>query len=201
MSLVSYALTTVARFKLYAGISGSSEDSKIESLINSVTDYIERRTNRRFKKTSYTEKYDGEDSKILILRQFPVFSSPAVQLYERDTYVNEDEWDVIDTEDYYVDNEEGIITATFSFVEGKQNYKVVYTAGYDIDTSNKTLELVGLSDLELVVWELVKTFLKKSKSDNTIRQIRLGDRSIAYDKIISEDDNLSLMLEKFIKYE
>jgi len=201
MSLVAYALTTVARFKVYAGISGSSDDAIIESIINSVTDFVERKTQRRFKKTNYTaELHDGENSNIILLKEYPVISSPAVILYERDSSINQNTWDTINAEDYFVDYEEGIIRAQFHFARGIQNYKVNYWAGYDIDTANKTLDLVGLSDLELLVWELSKIFYLKRKTDTTIKQLRLGDRSIVYDRIISENDHLQSIVDKFIRY-
>ena len=63
MALKAYGLTTVARFKDYASVSTSADDTLIENLINIVTEFVENYTQRRFKQTTYTdEEYDGKES-------------------------------------------------------------------------------------------------------------------------------------------
>ena len=59
MALASNALTTVAAVKTYMGISSSTDDDLLESLINNVSDQIERWCDRTFAATSYTEYIDA----------------------------------------------------------------------------------------------------------------------------------------------
>ncbi len=74
MSLDSNALVTLAEAKTYLGISGSDDDSLLNSLINNSSTAIESYCDRNFIAQNYSEFYNGLGQRKLRLRNFPVTS-------------------------------------------------------------------------------------------------------------------------------
>jgi len=183
MSLISYALTTVARYKVFAGITSSTQDDLIELLINAATDYIESYCGRRFKKTTYTQEiYDGDNSMVLSLRNFPVDSSAAFTIEWRNSGVNEDDWETIDSQYHTVDYESGIVKAMggLKYRGNRSSLRVTYTAGYDYDNAATFLGTVGAGDLEYACWELVKNALNNSNLNSNVQSEHLREYSVTY---------------------
>lgn len=184
MALNSQALTTVARYKAYAGISGVTYDSRIEVLINVITDYIERFCDRRFLETIYTnEVYDGHGSQQLLLKNYPINERSAFQMNARDTYLNEAHWSSVDTNLYHIDYLSGLI----EFVGGRfhntpRHYQITYTAGYAFDntTPGVTLESLGIGDLEFACWQLVSNLFKNAGQQTGIQSESIGNYSVTY---------------------
>ncbi len=204
MSLNSYALTSLDRLKAFLGIISSDYDTVLEYLINSVSDFVENECDRRFKKTAYSDvKLDGQSSKELILPQWPVISGETFTLYERKNssdYGN-NEWNTIDSDDYRVDNDSGIVKANFTFVRGFQNYKVDYTAGYDFNVSEETyLSDVGLSDLENIVWKLTGRVYNERKIPSNISRMKLYNYDVAFSKEAFNDDEIKEVLSKYQRF-
>jgi hypothetical protein len=67
-------LTTVTRFKVFAGMTGTSQDSLIVSLIPQVSDQIAKYLKRDLAVTTYLSWVDGTGSPILRLEQWPILS-------------------------------------------------------------------------------------------------------------------------------
>ena len=112
MALRSFDLTSVAKAKTFLDITVSTYDTLLEYLIKYSTDFIERYCNRRFMQTAYTdEEYDGTGTKYLVLKNYPVKSTATFTLERNKVEDNTDDWEDIDAEDYWVDYNEGIITA------------------------------------------------------------------------------------------
>ena len=111
MALLSHALTTVDRQKDFQGITGSSEDTILERLINAATDWIEKECGeRRFKQTAYTQElYDGSGTTRLLTRQWPISSTETFTLERRDTIQNRNNWTAEDTECFKVDYNRGLV--------------------------------------------------------------------------------------------
>lgn len=130
-SLLSYALTTVADVKELLDIpsSDTSKDNLIIRKINQATIMIERYTGRRFALTTYTdEEYNSTGTDQLVLRQRPIVSISSIS--SRDTSLNEADWDALDTEIFFQDNDSGIVRLLFSTFGRWNRYKVTYSAGY-----------------------------------------------------------------------
>lgn len=202
----AYALTTVARVKTYLEITSSDNDTVLEVLIDAVTDFIENECDRRFKKTTYTgTKIDGDGTNEIVLPQWPVVSGQTFTLYERNStsgYGNDNasDWDTVDSTDYRVDLVAGIVRATFKFLDGFENYKVDFTAGYDFENASGTLvplSSVGLSDLELVAWKLISREFQKRKGTGDIQSMRLYNYSVTFSKEAYQDDEIREVLEKY----
>jgi hypothetical protein len=65
-------LTTSARFKTYAGITGTAQDTLIGQLITEVSAAIEQYLRRTLVSTTYKSWLDGTGSPLLRLKQWPV---------------------------------------------------------------------------------------------------------------------------------
>lgn len=185
MALNPQALTTVARFKSYAGITVATFDTKIEMLINVVTDFIEHYCDRRFLQTAYTnELYDGHGSQQLLLKNYPVNTSATFQIDNRDTYLNESNFSVVDSNLYHIDYLAGIV----DFVGGRfrntpRHYQITYTAGYAFKNDAVplvTLESLGIGDLEYVCWELINDIYKNGSRVSGVSSESIGNYSVTY---------------------
>lgn len=71
-TLSSYALTTLADAKRYAGIMTSADDTLLTQIINACTDRIERLCNRKLVARDFCEKWSSVHDGTVMLRQAPV---------------------------------------------------------------------------------------------------------------------------------
>ncbi len=132
-TLVSYALCSLSDVKESLGIASSdtSSDNLIIRKINAATDMIETFTGRRFKLTMYTNvEYDASGINQIVLKQRPVTSLAAFGI--RDSNLNEDDWEEIDSELYFVDTGAGVLDLNFRSSGEWNRYRVSYTAGYSV---------------------------------------------------------------------
>lgn len=205
MSLKTYALTTVARFKAFAGLTGLSaaQDTVIEILINSLTEYVENYCQRRFMKTAYSnEVYDGDGSRELYLKEYPVISGETFTLQDRSTGSNQDDWGTISSSEYFVDNETGIVEfagKSRKFRNSPQAYRVTYTSGFDFDNALTFLADTEAGDVEYAMWKLLKTAWDKRKGQAGVVRERLGDYSVEYAKNVFESPEIKEVLDKYAR--
>ena len=66
------ALTTVSDFKLYAGITGGDDDALYAQLLTRAQSTIENFCRRKFDSATYRERYDGGNTNVIVLDQYPV---------------------------------------------------------------------------------------------------------------------------------
>lgn len=204
MSLKSYALTTVSRYKTFAKISGSSDDTRIENLINGVTDFVESYLGYRVQETAYSnEVYDTNVGDNIVLKNFPVNSSETFTFQRRKTAGNEDEWETIATERYFVDYEAGIVFAAgnWRFPRTRKGFRVSYTAGYDYDNSATFLMDTTAGDLELAAWMLVSSGLSRGGSGGGIKEEAIGDYRVVYMGTVYENEEVKNILDKYRRLE
>lgn len=129
--LLDFALCTVEDVKESLGIASSdhSQDNIIIRKINQATMMIENYCGRRFTLTTYTnEEYDATNTDQLILKNRPVVTFTSLDI--RDTALNEDDWDAVDSELYFVDQSAGVIDLNFGFNGRWNRMRVSYSAGY-----------------------------------------------------------------------
>lgn len=130
-SLLSYALTTVADVKESLGIASSdhSKDNLIIRKINQATIAIENYTGRRFALTTYTdEEYNGSGIDQIVLQQRPIVGT--VTLKNRDTSLNEADFDTVDSNLLFINAEAGVLDLNFNAIGHWGRYAVTYQAGY-----------------------------------------------------------------------
>lgn len=130
---LAYALTTKEDVKETLGIASSdtSWDNIIIRNINRATEIIEGWCNRRFKETTYTDQlYDASGERQLSLRQFPITDTTPFVLKSRDTTMNENSFDTIDADLFFLDRQAGIVDAVATFWGRVDQWSVTYSAGY-----------------------------------------------------------------------
>lgn len=188
MALNPNALTSLARLKIWLGVTSDTDNTLLESIINSVSDWVERYIDRTLLLTTYTnEVYSGTGTQKLLLKQFPVSSSDSFTFQRRDAVQNIDTWSSIDSEQYFVDYDTGIVTYPGVFSELPRHYRFSYTAGYDYDQAAKTLESLGLGDLEMAVWKLCNAAYRKRQDTEDVSSESIGDYSVTYQKNATND--------------
>jgi len=131
-TLYSYALTNLQDVRENLGLDSgnTSNDNLIIRQINRITDLLESYTGRRFKLTEYDNvEYDAPGIDQLILNQRPITSFDSLEV--RDNTLNEDNWETVDSNLYFVDTSAGVIDLNFNATGRWNRYRVSYTAGYD----------------------------------------------------------------------
>lgn len=127
-------LVQMKEMKSHLGIlaDDTNKDEDLLEFIKRITDSIESETGREFSYATYTEFHDGTGQiGELTLKQYPVDSSATFQIWD-DTGRIYDAANVLSTDDYTVDNDAGIVRLDGSLVfnKGRNNIKVIYSAGY-----------------------------------------------------------------------
>ena len=162
-------LITLQQYKDFAGISGLSEDAKINVIIPSISQAVKRYCGLSFLdyySSNKTEYFDIKDNmtNAVMLDESPLVSIVSVE--ERDsqadsyvTLISENS-DSSGKYDYVVDFESDTIfrttdTADKMFPKGRKAVKVVYRAGYASTPG----------DLKLALFDLVKYYLKDERKE------------------------------------
>lgn len=65
-------ITSLDKYKAYAGISGTGDDDALEEIIPAVSELIERRAGRSFTETTYRKWFDGNGRTQLRLPEWPI---------------------------------------------------------------------------------------------------------------------------------
>lgn len=188
-TLLSYALTTVARVKTRLTITVSAHDTILLYLINSVTDFIEGECNRRFKETAYTDEVYSisGNGNLLILKQAPV---SVISLQYRAGLKSNPNWTDFNLDDWEVleDGESGIIKF-HGGIRGTNSVRVSYVAGYKInfanygDVSTHTLP----ADLTDLAERLAIKLFKRRESEGKEREVMGNSMTIWKDLVGPED--------------
>jgi hypothetical protein len=162
-------LITLQQYKDFAGISGLSEDAKINVIIPSISQAVKRYCGLSFLdyySSNKTEYFDIKDNmtNAVMLDESPLVSIVSVE--ERDsqadsyvTLISENS-DSSGKYDYVVDFESDTIfrttdTADKMFPKGRKAVKVVYRAGYASTPA----------DVKLACFDLVKYYLKDERKE------------------------------------
>lgn len=134
MSLAANALISVEEFKVYANLGGESipDLDRVEALINSASQYIERYCERKFIQpvAAITETFDGSGLGYQRLANAPIVGTPDTlqsRYYIGDTWVDSDY-------SFEVDAEKGLLILTDGhiFIKGERNWRVDYQYGYEL---------------------------------------------------------------------
>ena len=200
----SYALTTRDRVIDFLELKNLSatDNAIIDIFIETATEFIENYCERRFKKTTYTnEVYDGDGSEFIRLKQYPVISTESVTLSRRSSASNEDDWDSIDSEDYFVDYDNGIIEYVkgMKFQNYPRHYRVTYTAGFDFDNSTTFLADTEAGDVEYACWKLIAVMWNRRKADPSVQSEKLGNYAVTYRKFVNENAEVQSILDKYAR--
>lgn len=133
-------LTTLANAKSWLGITSTTDDQALSRLISQVSQVIRAYCSRAsFLSKTYNETYDGQGSRFINLRQWPVTNVAALAVggtsIVAGTYGSNG---TPQNSGYFFDAWDGVSAGRpaklsllgYSFYEGLQNISVSYTAGY-----------------------------------------------------------------------
>ena len=98
-----------------------------EFLIEAVSDQLEVGCNRTFAETTYTERLDGPGATDLLLKQLPIISLTSVNYIDIDENLTE-----INTDNIYIDRENGWLHYSYGFGVGRYNLQIKYVAGFSV---------------------------------------------------------------------
>lgn len=164
------------------------DETLIKTYINTAEELVLKYLNRGIEKAEYTEYISGKNTQKEILRNFPIDNNASFTLYYKNSF---DAYTEISADNYSVDYERGIIYKASVFEEGFQNYKVVYTAGYDNENIPFAIKLAIKIFLK-ILWE------KHDQNANGLVNYHAGDVIQKYDDSLIPIDVIRLL--KSYKY-
>lgn len=174
----SVALITLAQAKTHLKISGSTEDTLLEEMINRSGQVCASYAGRNFKSAQRTEYYDGNGKSKIELMNFPVTAITSVNIDPLRLWSSSTALDV--STDLILDGQAGILQISngrFIFTKGLGNIRVIYTAGYKDSVDN--LVPWDLQEASLIILQLS---YKRHYQDQRIglTSETVGDRTYNY---------------------
>lgn len=124
-------LSTVAQVKAYMKKTDAGDDTLLATLLSQASKMIETYTNRDFTAVIYTDElYNGNGGPKLYLKQFPIFTTPAVVVKLYDPFTDTNLYTYTVNLEYIIYEEEGYIHMWGGWSKGHQNFKITYKAGF-----------------------------------------------------------------------
>jgi hypothetical protein len=126
---MSTAFITKTDVKNYLQINSTDtkNDTLLDSLIPAAQDFIEEYCSTKFEKLARTEYHKGGSNQIF-LKEYPVDKTQTISVW--------DDWQreygsdtLIDSDDYFVDEDTGVITFDYEVGGQAGSVKVTYTGG------------------------------------------------------------------------
>lgn len=197
--IFDYGITTVERVKNRLTITGAGNDTVLIRMINAVCDFVEGETQRRFKKTTYTnEVYSvyNEKQEFLFLKNYPVSSLASLQ-YRAGTPSNPS-WTnyIADNYELIEDGKTGMVKIYGGITEGVNKIRATYDAGYLIDFANAgdITKHTLPADLTDLAERLVIRIWKRRESEGKTSEGAQGDSIAWKDELGAED---KMILERY----
>lgn len=163
-------LASLAQFKVYASISGSAQDAKINALLAAASDIVRRLCDADFTSVARTEYHSGRDNFLktyVTLGSRPVESLDTISIRcGHDDYVDSD------VTCYDLNPDRGTLHGRFP--RGIRNVKVVYTGGYAVVPDS----------VQQATMMIAKALLDATANDSTLQAEKIGDYS--YSKFAGE---------------
>ena len=173
MAVSDDALVTYANMATYLG-SASGDQTKIENLIDAASFMAKSYCDRVLKAQALTEYYDGDNSTILVTRNYPINAVTTLHIDVDRSYGSST---LIAAADYVSYKGEGIISLDSDvFTADAQSVKLVYNAGYGYSTDSVPWDLQqSIKELCAYMWQRQKENRVGVKSQNW------GDQGISYE--------------------
>lgn len=191
MPVVAYALTSLTAVKAYLGISVSTYDAILESLIDECTVWIENELGGRRifnDEEDVTEYHDGDDGtgkNKIFPKRWPIVSITSLS-YNSGT-PGTPVWTAYTADDYELDKEAGIIYMGSALPRGIQCLKLVYEAGFaDIPL-----------DLSIACKKMVAKEFDKRKSQG-VTQEGVGGGNVTWNENV--DPSVSQVFKKYRRF-
>lgn len=145
-------LVTLSEYKVYAGITSTTQDATISGIIPKVSQLVKslcRRTFVDYVDDAKVEVFSGGTGSKLFLKEYPLISVASVEF--SNTY-GASYTTLTEFTDYVIDQEDGAVMDIVygAFPKAINGYKVTYNAGY---------EEIPL-DLKLAILDLITYYIK-----------------------------------------
>ncbi len=158
------AIITLADVYEFLSVSGSSDDTLIQNLIDRKTAQFESYCGLdSFYVDDYVEEYDGEGTPYLFVKNFPINSITEIASDSDWTWGTDT---VIDSSDYRIVQMNYIVYNSY-FNDGLQNIKVSYNAGYSV---------IPLDIKEALVEEVTRIYNTRKEVDVIIKTLADGSQ-------------------------
>ena len=174
------SLITLSDLKTFLGVSGTSEDAKLEIIRQGVEAAVERFCQRRFAQQQYTELYDGTGTERLYLDHRPVVSVAEVRVASG-LYGGVGHDDAFPDSGVWTQNEDFILPRTD---ESEQNMGllVAVNAVWPLGVANvKVTATCGYStipqDVQLACYLMAATVRQAAEKGTPVASERIGDYS------------------------
>lgn len=173
----------IAKVKSYLEITASDFDTLLTDLAASVGAFIEGYCGRKFDNDDYVEIYSGDGGRFLYLKNYPI--SAVTKIEYRNGPNSNPNWQELSSDDYYLIDSRSIAKDS-KFIEGFNNYRVTYSAGYE--------ELPA--ELLQVAIEMIAKKFNGRKSDG-ISDESAESASITWSRSLTEEQKI--VLKRFKK--
>lgn len=185
------SLCTLAQLKIYMSITVDTYDSLLQVLIDAASNRIDKLCDRHLLENDYEEYIDGNNLTKINLKEYPINSITAVNVFDHEV-------DITDTDIFKIYSEQGIIYYLSKFSEGNRNIKVEYNAGY-YGYEEPSLSNIP-EDLNMLCMQFVKIMYDKTKIDSSKSGEKLGDYSYTVNNNIYANDLDILQKEIISRY-
>lgn len=167
MALNANALCTLADLKAQLGITGSTEDARLEMYINAASQFVERFTGRKLAAQDLTEYHSGRDSNYLIPKEYPIRSITEIRTsQDRDWLLASS---LRDPSSYRIADDGYAIQLDLNLPTGHVNTRLTYNAGYSPLPSDLVLAGIWISE-----WY----YKMRSRGDMGRTSVSKGDESV-----------------------
>jgi len=163
-------LSTLAKLKAHLGIpeSDTSKDTKLTTLLEGSSEYIQGQTARKFELQSYSMKLSGNGTDELVLPQYPLLTDgeeiSITELLLDDVNILSE----IASGDIDVDAEAGILYRSAGWYAGRRNIEISFSAGYVLPGESGSGDAPDLpKDLELAAIRLAARVYERSTAEGT----------------------------------
>ena len=166
-------IITLSELKAYLWIIDTTQDTLLTILVNSANDFVENYIDRKIAQANYTEYFDWNAQRELLLSNYPVNSitSFKINIWTLETPVYED----IEANTYKLSPKVWKIFLNFYQKRWFQNYEVIYNAWY------ATIPW----DLKLATLKIASWYYNKRTSD------WIKSESVAWDSIWFDTSEIS----------
>ena len=187
------AIVTLTEYKAYAGITGTTYDTALQTLLDAaharIRRYCGRSLSNGFEAATRTETYDPTDTEKLQLLEWPLTSVTTIKPIDDENTVG----DAIDSTGYHTDLASGIITlngaASGRFLGSRvsRDYGFAYRPidSWGTSPSFGRVQVVYVTgapaaDVYLAVCILVDGMFAGRRRDPSVASASLGSTSVSY---------------------
>jgi len=175
MGTAANAITTTTNIQNAPGYNSSWSTTQLENAIDRVSSFIESYCGCNFVNTTYTEKYDGDGTREIMLDHSPIVSVSALT----DTPTGGTAVTISASTEILIYGAEGIVklksiaTSETAFNDDEQNIAITYVAGQGAAIANLPPDIVEAAT------RLVVAFLTASSPG--VKSEKIGDYSVTWD--------------------